>query len=122
MKISAKEKELIANYCKSKGLDYSQYAKPEYMERVYKKYNFADWDSIMAAVGHGGIKEGQVVNKLVEEYNKDHMTQPDDNEILESYALKRTPHSSHGQGGIVVKGADDVAVRFFKMLFASTRR
>ena len=68
----------------------------------------------MAAVGHGGIKEGQVVNKLIEEYNKDHTEQPDDKEILEAYALKRTPHSSHGQGGIIVKGADDVAVRFSK--------
>ena len=49
----------------------------------------------MAAVGHGGIKEGQVVNKLIEEYNKDHTEQPDDKEILEAYALKRAPHSSH---------------------------
>ena len=107
-------KELILAYCKSKGLDYSLYSKPEYQERVYKKYNFADWEATMAAVGHGGIKEGQVVNKLIEEYNKDHTEQPDDKEILEAYALKRTPHSSHGQGGIIVKGADDVAVRFSK--------
>ena len=107
-------KELILAYCKSKGLDYSLYSKPEYQERVYKKYNFADWEATMAAVGHGGIKEGQVVKKLIEEYNKDHTEQPDDKEILEAYALKRTPHSSHGQGGIIVKGADDVAVRFSK--------
>ncbi len=107
-------KELVLSYCKSKGIDFSKYATPEYMEKVYKKYNFADWDSIMAAVGHGGIKEGQVVNKLIEEYNKDHTEVPDDNQILEAYALKRNGHSSHGQGGIIVKGADDVAVRFSK--------
>jgi len=107
-------KELILAYCRSKGLDYSLYSKPEYQERVYKKYNFNDWEATMAAVGHGGIKEGQVVNKLIEEYNKDHTEQPDDKEILEAYALKRAPHSSHGQGGIIVKGADDVAVRFSK--------
>ena len=107
-------KELVLSYCKSKGIDFSKYATPEYMEKVYKKYNFADWDSIMAAVGHGGIKEGQVVNKLIEEYNKDHTEVPDDNQILEAYALKRNNHSSHGQGGIIVKGADDVAVRFSK--------
>jgi GTP pyrophosphokinase len=53
-------KELILAYCKSKGLDYSLYSKPEYQERVYKKYNFNDWEATMAAVGHGGIKEGQV--------------------------------------------------------------
>lgn len=107
-------KELVLAYCKSKGLNYSQYAKPEYMEKVYKKYNFADWDATMAAVGHGGIKEGQVVNKLIEEYNKAHQDIPDDSKVLEEFAQKKTYHSAHGQGGIIVKGVDDVAVRFSK--------
>jgi GTP pyrophosphokinase len=107
-------KELIQNYCKSKGLDLAKYMKPEYMERVYKKYNFADWDATMAAVGHGGIKEGQVVNKLIDEYNKDHIEVPDDTDILEAYANKKPHHPAHSQGGIIVKGADDVAVRFSK--------
>lgn len=107
-------KELILNYCKSKGIDYSMYSKPEYMEKVIKKYNFADWDSTMAAVGHGGIKEGQVVNKLIEEYNKANTTIPDDKQILEEYSVKKPHGASRSQGGIVVKGADDVAVRFSK--------
>lgn len=107
-------KELILNYCKSKGIDYSMYSKPEYMEKVIKKYNFADWDSTMAAVGHGGIKEGQVVNKLIEEYNKANSTIPDDKQILEEYSVKKPHGASRSQGGIVVKGADDVAVRFSK--------
>ncbi len=107
-------KELILNYCKSKGLDYSMYSKPEYMEKVIKKYNFADWDSTMAAVGHGGIKEGQVVNKLIEEYNKANTVIPDDKQILEEYSVKKPHGASRSQGGIVVKGADDVAVRFSK--------
>ncbi|MGN0396289.1 MAG: RelA/SpoT family protein, partial [Coprococcus sp.] len=107
-------RELILNYCKSKGIDYSMYAKPEYMEKVYKKYNFTDWDATMAAVGHGGIKEGQVVNKLIEEYNKVNAAAPDDSQILEEYSVKKPHNTSRGQGGIVVKGADDVAVRFSK--------
>ena len=37
------------------------------METVMRKYGFRDWDSILAAIGHGGLKEGQVVNKLMEE-------------------------------------------------------
>lgn len=107
-------KELILSYCKSKGIDFSMYSKPEYLEKVTKKYNFADWDATMAAVGHGGIKEGQVVNKLIEEYDKVNKTAPDDTQILEEYSAKKPHTSSHNQGGIVVKGADDVAVRFSK--------
>ena len=53
-------KELLASYCKSKGLNYSDYAKPEYMQKVMNKYGFKDWDSVFAAVGHGGLKEGPV--------------------------------------------------------------
>ena len=73
-------KELILSYCKSKGIDYFMYSKPEYQEKIYKKYNFQDWDSIVAAVGHGGIKEGQIVNRLIDEYNKDHRQQTATNE------------------------------------------
>ena len=40
------------------------------MEAVMRKYGFQDWDSVLAAIGHGGLKEGQVVNKLVEGYEK----------------------------------------------------
>ncbi|MFQ9150277.1 MAG: hypothetical protein ACLR6B_00590 [Blautia sp.] len=35
------------------------------MEAVMRKYGFKDWDSILAAIGHGGLKEGQVVISLV---------------------------------------------------------
>ena len=108
-------KELVLSYCKSKGIDYFMYAKPEYQEKIYKKYNFQDWDSIMAAVGHGGIKEGQIVNRLVEEYNKDHKPQAVSNsDVLEEYAVKKHHGSQIGKGGIIVNGIDDVAVRFSK--------
>ena len=108
-------RELILNYCKSKGIDYSMYSKPEYQEKIYKKYNFQDWDSIVAAVGHGGIKEGQIVNRLIDEYNKEHKPQTATNaEVLDEYSVKKN-HGNHiGKGGIIVNGIDDVAVRFSK--------
>ncbi len=65
-----KGKELIAQYCKMKGIPAAQVVKPEYQESVLRKYGFRDWESVLAAIGHGGLKEGQVVNKMVEEYEK----------------------------------------------------
>ena len=44
--------------------------KPKYQQVVQKKYGFRDWDAVLAAIGHGGLKEGQVVNRLLEEYEK----------------------------------------------------
>ena len=65
-----KGKELVTQYCRMKGIQMQFIVKPEYQESVLRKYGFRDWDSVMAAVGHGGLKEGQVVNRLVEEYEK----------------------------------------------------
>lgn len=60
----------MATYCKTKGIPLSDLLKNDLMEAVMRKYGFKDWDSILAAIGHGGLKEGQVVNKLVEGYEK----------------------------------------------------
>ena len=65
-------KEMLATYCKAKGFVLSDLMKPKYMQIVQEKYGFKDWDSILAALGHGGLKEGQIVNRLAEEYSKDH--------------------------------------------------
>ncbi|MDO4311494.1 MAG: bifunctional (p)ppGpp synthetase/guanosine-3',5'-bis(diphosphate) 3'-pyrophosphohydrolase [Eubacteriales bacterium] len=107
-------KEMIAAYCKSKSIDVSNITKPKYQEIVQKKYGFRDWDSVMAAIGHGGLKEGQVVNRLVEEYGKEHKQELTDEAVLEKVAeaSKNKVHIAKSRSGIVVKGIDDVAVRF----------
>ena len=117
----ARGKELIEKYAKSKGLTLSEMMKPEWMRIVQKKYGFLDWDSVLAAVGHGGIKEGQVVNRLYEEYRKEHLASMTDEDILrlvpekeEQAAEDRTQHNSRKGSAIIVKGLHDLAVRFSK--------
>ena len=61
-----KGKDMLNQYAKTKGFKPGIYTKPQYMESVMHKYGFRDWDSVLAAIGHGGLKEGQVFNKLVE--------------------------------------------------------
>ena len=64
---------MIVAYCKAKVHQCYQILRiPKYQETVQRKYGFKDWDSVLAAIGHGGLKEGQVVNRLVEEYRKEH--------------------------------------------------
>lgn len=111
----AKGKELIAQYCKMKGIELADINKPEYQSKILRKYGFHDWDSALASVGHGGLKEGQVVNKMLEEYKKDHVVPVTDKDVLEnvqeSTAKMIQPKS---KSGIVVKGLYDVAVHFSK--------
>ena len=109
-----KGKEMIAAYCKAKTINPSNILNPRYQEIVQKKYGFKDWDSVLAAIGHGGLKEVQVVNRLVEEYSKEHKQELTDEVVMEKVAeaAKNKVHIAKSKSGIVVKGIDDVAVRF----------
>ena len=111
-------KEQLERYCKTKNLVISELLKQEYMEKVIRKYGFRDWDAVLAAVGHGGLKEGQVINKLVEEDNKKKKKEVTDTQVLKNIAdVKKTTEERSGKktkSGIVVRGIDDVAVRFSK--------
>ena len=61
---------MLANYAKLKGRTLGELTKPKYLEAVMRKYGFRDWESVLAALGHGGLKEGQILNKLIEAYKK----------------------------------------------------
>jgi GTP pyrophosphokinase len=108
-------KDLLEKYCKAKGINLTPYLKPEFMEKVEKRYSCKDWESVLASIGHGGLKEGQVANRLMEEYRRIHQKNITVEEILEE--MKENPKQAKTKvsgNGIVVKGIDDVAVRFSK--------
>ncbi|MDY6155713.1 MAG: bifunctional (p)ppGpp synthetase/guanosine-3',5'-bis(diphosphate) 3'-pyrophosphohydrolase, partial [Agathobacter sp.] len=109
-----KGKEMLTAYAKLKGKNLGIYAKPSYEEAVMRKYGFRDWDSVLAAIGHGGLKEGQVLNKLIEAYEKEHKKEITDEQVLEAAAESKVLPVSKSKGGIVVRGIHDVAVRFSK--------
>ncbi|MDE7477414.1 MAG: ACT domain-containing protein, partial [Lachnospiraceae bacterium] len=109
-----KGRELFQNYCKSKNINISDILIAEFQKAVMHKYGFNDWDAVLAAIGHGALKEGQVINRMQEMYAKEHKKQATDEELLiaiqENNANK--PMKPKGKTGITVKGIHDVAVRF----------
>jgi GTP pyrophosphokinase len=110
-------KDLLERCCKNKGFLLKDLLKPEFMKACMKKYGFHVWDSVYAAVGHGGLKEGQVVNRLLEEYhkkNKKEITDEQVLEVIEGAKENKPPAVARTKGGIVVEGIHDVAVRFSK--------
>ncbi len=111
-----KGKELLAEYCRQKGIDLQKLSKPEYKEAILKKYGFKEWDAVYAAVGHGGMKEGQIINKMAELYDHDHPLVQSNEEVIKSIEENRKSAAPQGRSraGIIVKGLDDVAVRFSK--------
>ncbi len=106
-------RELVTQYCKAKGIVMADIMKPEYQEAIMRKYGFRDWDAVMAAIGHGGLKEGQIVNKMLELFEQDHQKHLTNEEILQQIeeSNAQRPHM-HGKNAIVVKGIHDIAVHF----------
>lgn len=111
-----KGKELIEKYCKAKNINLSEILKPAYMEKVRLKYSYKEWDSLIASIGHGGLKEGQIVKKLLDEYEKEHKVEVTDDDVLKDTNNNKAnvPRKSNSKSGIIVEGMDDVAVRFSK--------
>lgn len=109
-------KEMVDRYCKAKGITYSDINKPEYQAKVMKRYAFRDWESVLASIGHGGLKEGQVINKMIDERDKKLKKDVTDNTILNDIEdmSNKLPIKRRSGSGIVVKGIHDLAVRFSK--------
>ena len=109
-----KGKEMIDRYCKAKGINYPEINKPEFQEKVMVRYAFKDWDSVLASIGHGGLKEGQVINKMLDEKAKKQKKEVTDKAILDGIEemTGKAPENKKSKSGIVVKGIHDVAVRF----------
>jgi GTP pyrophosphokinase len=108
-------KELLEKYAKSKNMNLSELLKLKYVQSVQRKYGFKDWDSVCAAVGHGGLKEGQVFNRLQEEHRKlsGIITSPEDL-ISNTAQVNKISKNNKSKSGIIVKGIEDLAVRFSK--------
>ena len=114
-----KGKELLNNYCRARGINIQNLMKPDYTEAIMRKYGFRDWDAVLAAIGHGGLKEGQIINKMMEFYEKDHKVVMTNEQVLAQVAenaqsASASPAKMKSNSGIVVKGIHDIAVRFSK--------
>lgn len=108
-------KDLLERYCKAKGINWNEINKPQFQEKVMKRYAIKDWDSILASLGHGGLKEGQVINKMIEEQKKVAKKEISESALLESLSDNNNAAvHKKSKNGITVKGIEDIAVRFSK--------
>ncbi len=111
-----KGKEMLEAYCKTKAINMAQIMQPAYKEAIMKKYGFHDWESVMAAIGHGGLKEGQIINRMQELYDRDHKKELTNEQIMAAIEENAANQAQKmkAKNGIIVKGIHDMAVRFSK--------
>ena len=66
-------KEMLINDIKKKGFQPSDLLRPEWEKLVLNKYDFKEWNAVLAAVGYGGLKRPGVnrfKKKILKEQRK----------------------------------------------------
>jgi len=111
-----KGRELIIADAKKKGYNLNDLLKPEWVEIVCKRFAARTFETLCSSVGFGAIKEGQVVNRFLEEVKKEEKKNQSVEDIIKKMQEESKKKISSGKkkkgSGVVVKGVGDVSVRF----------
>jgi len=119
-----KGRDLLESEAKRKGFEFALLFTDARREPILRRYSFNTVEQLYASVGHGGIKEGQVVNRIIDEFNKDaerqrkiELQNSAFNEQILSEAMlvdEGETKSKSKKSGIVIQGVGDLSVRFSK--------
>lgn len=112
-----KGKDLLEKEIKRNGFIYSELMKQEWVDLVLKKFNIQHLEDLYSAIGYGGISPVQVLTRLKEEYNKTIKPESNDWRVLEKTAQDTRQiqkKKNDNNAGVVVKGIDNILVRFSK--------
>lgn len=98
-------KQIIELAIKNKGLSPTKILEEDNINKTLYKYAFNTADELYAAVGYGSITSTQVVNKLIQEYEKkENATKP--TKLLTSLVVKRD------KDGVLIDGDSGMMIRF----------
>jgi len=105
-------KEIVEKELKRNGLTMNQVLKSEYLDVVFKKYNFHSIEDLFAAVALGSITANKIVSRLKDEYRKT-LPQEEQTDMLLSQIEKENKKKTKSvpESGVVVKGIDNCLVR-----------
>ncbi|MDR1066511.1 MAG: bifunctional (p)ppGpp synthetase/guanosine-3',5'-bis(diphosphate) 3'-pyrophosphohydrolase [Clostridiales bacterium] len=108
-----KGREALEKEAARKGYALSDLLSDERKRLTLNKFSLNGWDALCAVIGYGGLKEGQVINRLVEERLKENEKnrQP---ELLKSDYDDAVEKRHKRKSGITVRGIGDIDVRFSK--------
>ncbi len=110
-----KGKDILEKETKKQGYNFGELAKGEVLETVLKRYNMSSIEDMFAAVGIGALAASAVVLRFREQYLKKNKPELNWNEVRDqinrSNKQKKKKNSSPG---IIVKGEDNLLVRFAK--------
>lgn len=114
-----KGKELVEREVRKQGFQVADLLKDDWIKNVACKYSMNTAENLYAAVGSGGITENQIVNRLKLIYlgknkNKIELEKFENLEKNTGLYDKVPSRSEKHTSGVIIKGIDNVKVRFSK--------
>lgn len=115
-----KGKEMLEKEVRRKGFIFNELLNSKIINKVLERYNFKDLESVFAAVGHGGLKEGQVINKLIEDFKKEDEKNKTAEDIIKNLSNNTNYNNNNniktgiGQSTISIHGIKDLDIRVSK--------
>ncbi|MCL2873526.1 MAG: bifunctional (p)ppGpp synthetase/guanosine-3',5'-bis(diphosphate) 3'-pyrophosphohydrolase [Defluviitaleaceae bacterium] len=106
-------RELLERDAKRRGFSLPELLTAERKKIILEKYGFLDWDAVCAAIGHGGIKEAQVINRLNESFQSEQSKRE-----LMQVKLKKDSESFKkvyaNKTGVMIDGLAGISIRYSK--------
>ena len=110
-----KGREMLERGAKRQGYVFSELAKPKWLEMVARKHGYSSIEDVYAAVGYNGLRVNQVLTRLINEYKKSTSVMPPADAPIDVSADTKGPISHVARDtGVVVRGVDNIKVRFAK--------
>ncbi|WP_070120775.1 RelA/SpoT family protein [Bacillus marinisedimentorum] len=109
----AKGREMVEKELKSQDFNLKEVLKPENLQAVAEKFNFANEEDMYAAVGYNGITASQIVTRLTDKIRKKRAESEESIEAALS-EVRKPATKSKKDAGVRVKGVDNMLVRLSK--------
>ena len=104
-----KGQDMLEEAAKRSGFTLGELLKPDWLQKVFKKFTLNSEEDMYAAVGYGGISTGQILQRLVAEYRRELKIKTQQETQAE---IKPGAKKDSASRGIMVKGHKNMLVRF----------
>ena len=103
-------REMLASELKREGLTLATEELTEVVAAVAKRLSFNETADMVAAIGYGGLTVKRVVNRVRDEFKRQHK-QPTENEAI-AKVLTAEKQKTKSVSGVIVPGVDNCLVKF----------
>jgi len=107
-------KELLEKEVRRQGYSLKELLRTDWINTIVKKLRFNSTDDLYAAIGYGGIALNQVIPKLKEMHRAEQKQNAPKEDIESETINTKTKASRSTNQGVMVKGIDNILVRFAK--------